>query len=266
MAAPLDNLIVAINAANVRLNGVVETLVPTGGQLSGNTNSYSQQAVNSAYRKMQNRLADLRYSGLQGDTVFLAIPALSGTDPATTVSIGYDGYYDGATTVAAPALPATLLRPYELTERINGSGGNFLDMDNPPWSLPRVKKLEWNGQWLWRDNAIWMPGAVTVTDIAMTYGALLPDFLDDALLPWFNQPIPILNAVDALADYICCEIKIAQNDPSAIAFQASAEDKTGMILNQDTASGKSVLKGSQYQQMASRFTPNTGADTQTVKR
>lgn len=266
MAAPLDNLIVAINSANTRLNGVVETLVATGGQLSGNTNSFSQQIVNNGWRKLMNRLADLRYSGLQNDTVFLSVPPLSGTDPATTVSLGYDGYYDGSTTVPSPALPATLLRPYELTERISGSGGNFLEMDNPPFSLPRVPKLQWNGQWIWRDNAIWMPGALVPSDIAMTFAALLADFVDGAL-PWFSQPIPILNAVDSLADYICCEIKIAQEKmDAAVAFQASAEDKAAMILNQDTASGKSVLKSSQYQQMANRFTPNAAPDTQTVKR
>lgn len=261
-----DSVITAINSAQVRLNGVLETLVPTGGQLLSNTNSFSQQAVNSGWRKLQNKLADLRYSGLQSDTVFLAVPAVDGTDPATQVSIGFDGYYDGATTVAAPALPATLIRPYDLTERISGSAALFIEMDVAPWSLPRVPKLQWNGQWLWRNNAIWMPGAVTVTDISMTYAALLADFID-ATLPWFNQPMPILNCMDAMADYICCEIKIAQNDAAgAVAFQASAEDKTAMLLNQDTASGKSVLKGSQYQQMAGRFTPNAAPDTQTVKR
>ena len=63
--APLDSVIVAINAANVRLNGNVETLQAIGGQIVGNTQAFSQQAVNSAWRKFQARLADLRFSGLQ---------------------------------------------------------------------------------------------------------------------------------------------------------------------------------------------------------
>ncbi len=51
-----------------------------------------------------------------------------------------------------------------------------------------------------------------------------------------------------------------------MAFQASAEDNTLLILNQDSAQGKSIWKQSAYGQMQDRFTPSSGADTQPVKR
>ena len=266
-AIPYDIVYEAVTMANLRLSGAVETLTPIGGQLVSNSNSYSQQACISAWRKMQNRLADLRFSGLQTDTIFSAVPSAGSTDEAIQAYIGFNGYFDGVTLQGAPVLPQALIRPYELAERITGSGASFIELDDVTWSLPRVPKRQWNGQWLWRNNTIVIPGATTQTDISMLYAQLLPDFADTGNTPWFMQPISILNCLDALADYICREIKIAQgNKEATMAFQASAEDNTLLILNQDTAQGKSIWKQSAYGQMSDRFTPNSGADTQSVKR
>lgn len=264
---PLDTVYAAISAANVRLNNAVETLVPVGGQIAGNTNSFSQQLVNQAWRKFQAKLADLRYSGLQTETVLLSIPACTNTDTAVQVYIGYDGYFDGTNLQPNPILPQTLLRPYEMSERVTNSASQFFEMDLLTFTLPRVPKKDWNAQWIWRANAIYMPGALAQTDIAMTFAQLLSDFLDAGATAWFQQTMPIINCLDAMADYICCEIKIAQGQmEGAVAFQASADDKAALIVNRDSTSGKSILKQSNYGMMQDRFTPNSGADTQPVKR
>lgn len=263
---PYDSVIVAVNAANTRLNGDVDTLQPIGGQIVGNTNSFSQQVVNDAWRKMQNRLADLRYSGLQTELVFLAVPATASPDPLTQAYIDFTGYFDGVTLQAAPVLPQSLIRPYELTERANGSAALFTDMDMILWSLPRVPKASWNRAWLWRNNKLYLPGALVATDISMLYAQLLSDFVDGSV-PWFQQPIPILNCVDSLADYICREIEIARGNAAAAAmFQQSAEDNARLIVNQDSAEGKSILKDSEYGKMRDRYTPNNPPDTEPVQR
>jgi hypothetical protein len=263
---PSDTVIVAVNAANTRLNGRVDTLQPIGGQLVGNTQSFSQQVVNDAWRKMQNRLADARYSGLQQETLFAAVPAASSTDPALQVNISFSGYFDGMNLLSAPALPAGFIQPYELTERQNGTTNLFTEMDQIFFSLPKVPKQNWNREWLWRSNAIYLPGALVSTDIFLLYAGLLVDFQDGAL-PWFQQPIPILNSIDCLADYICREIEIARNNAAgAMAFQQSAEDGARLICNQDSSGPKSIYKTSEFGKMQDRFTPNSGADTEAVKR
>lgn len=264
--APYDSVIVAINAANTRLNGRVETLQPIGGQIVGNTNAFSQQVVNDAWRKMQSRLADLRYSGLQTETVFLAVPPAALADPLVQVNIGFTGYFDGVVTQAAPVLPQTLIRPYELNERQSGTAALFTEMDMLLYSIPRVPKANWNRQWLWRANALYLPGALVSTDISMLYAQLLADFADGAL-PWFQQPVPILNCIDSFADYICREIYVARGDMnSAAAIQLSAGDNARLVLNQDTAAPKSIVKASEYGKMRDQFTPPSGADTEPVKR
>lgn len=90
----------------------------------------------------------------------------------------------------------------------------------------------------------------------------------DGVLPWFQQNIPILNCIDAFADYICREIAIARGDVTgASAFQLSAENNARLLVNQDTTAHKSVVKVSEYQKMADRFTPTPDSpDTGTVKR
>jgi hypothetical protein len=261
-----DLVMNAILAANTRLNGQVETLRPIGGQIVGNTNSFSQQVVNDSWRKMQNKLADLRYSGVQTDVLFSGVPPVANSDPATQVYFDFTGYWDGTANHGSFALPANLLQPYELTERPNGTTNIFTDLDPITWSLPRVTKADWNRQFLWRDNRLYMPGALVPTDISIVFAQLLSDFLDGSL-PWFQQPVPILNCTDCLADYICREISIARGDAaSAVAFQASAEDNAAMISNQDSTQGKSIVTNAQFQRMADSRTPNVGPDTSTVKR
>jgi len=255
MAAPFDTVITAVNAANVRLNGKVETLQAIGGQLVGNTNSFSQQVVNNAWRKLQAKLADLRYSDIQAEVVFTAVPAITSADPMVQVYIDHAGYFNGSTVVANPVLPATLIRPYDLSERANGSTALFTQMDPLRYAIPRVPKTLWNRQWIWRNAKLYMPGATGITDIALVYGALKPDFLD-ATLPWFQQDIPILNCTNPLADFICCEIYVARgNMAAAAALQQSAEYGASLMCDQDSVGSRGVQKLAEFGKMRDQYTP-----------
>lgn len=261
-SAPYDTVIVAVNAANTRLNGRVDTLAAIGGQLVGLTNAYSQQVVNDAWRKLQSRLADLRFSGLQTETLFSAVGATGSTDPATQAYIDYAGYFDGSVLQAAPVLPQNLICPYELTERANGTTALFTELDRILYALPRVPKANWNRSWLWRNNKIYLPGALVATDISLLYAQLLADFTDGTI-PWFQSAIPILNCIDAFADYICREISVARGDmAAALAFQQSAEDNARLVLNTDIIGSKSISKAAEYGRMQDRFTP---ANSEPVK-
>ena len=265
-SAPYDTVITAINAANTRLNGRVETLQPIGGQIVGNTQAFSQQVCNDAWRKMQNKLADLRYSGLQKETVFFGVPSAGTTDPAAQAYINFAGYFDGGVLQAAPVLPQDLIQPYELTERQSGSAALFTEMDRLLWAIPRVPKANWNRQWLWRNNTLFLPGALVSTDISLLYAQLLADFVDGTA-PWFTQPVPILNCIDSLADYICREISVARGDmAAAVAFQQSAEDNARLVLNLDSGGPSSTVKASEYGKMRDKFTPKSGATEEPVDR
>ncbi len=276
MAAPYDTVITVINAARVRLNDEITTLAAIGGKILDNTQPFTQQAVNSAWRKLQEFLADLGYTGLKQEILFLAVPAAGTVDPATQAYINYVNYFDCLALHAAPVLPQNLIAPYELWERQAGTTTLLTEMDRVLNGLPAVPKLNWNRQWEWRDNTLYFPGAVVATDLRLRYAAYLLDFVDVggapgpnqlANTPWYGQPVPVMRCVDALADYCCREISIARGDTEgAVAFQASAQANARLILNRDTAQPKAILKSSEYGKMRDRYTPGAATTPQPVER
>lgn len=276
---PYDTVITAINAARVRLNDDITTLAPVSGKLLDNTQPFTQQVVNNGWRKLQEYLRDLGYSGLRGELEFSNVPACTFSDCSSQVSIGYNGYFDGTTTQVAPVLPQNFVQPFKLWERVYQVAPNtapFLEMDYILNGLPAVAKSLWNRQWEWRGDTIYMIGATGATDIRIRYSWTYADFVDvgstagpnqTANTPWYNQPIPIQRAMDALADFCCRELEIARGAAdAAMAFQISAQANARLILNRDTAQPKSILKSSEYQKMADPYTPNNGPQTEPINR
>ena len=264
-STPYDSVMVVINAAKQRLNDDITTLAAIGGKILDNTSPFSQQAVNGAWRKLQEFLAELGYSGLKQEALLSNVPAAAVTDPAVQVYIGFNGYFDGSAVQASPVLPQSLIRPYDLWERAYGSAALMTEMDYVINGLPKVPKLQWNRQWEWRDDVLYMPGAIVATDILMRYAQQFLDFVDvgataglyqTANTPWFAQPVPIMRCVDAFADYVCREFAIAVKQmEEAMAFQASAEANARLIMNRDTAQPRAVLKASELGKMRDRYTP-----------
>lgn len=264
---PYDLVNTIANAARTRLNDKVDTLVPIGGRILNNSQAFGQQVINDAWRKLQEKLADEGYSGLEQEVIFPGVPGCTSTDPVVQVSISYSGYFDGTNPQAAPALPQGMVRPYSLWERPSGSTNSLTEMDPQLNGLPSVPKMPWNRQWEWRDDVLYMPGATGNTDIRLRYAAFFPDFADVGATPWFEATVPIMRCQDSFADYICREFMIARGDSDgAASFQASAEANAMLIIGRDTKQGKAIFKYSEFQKMADRFTPNSGPNTQPVRR
>lgn len=279
MAAPYDIVNTAINAAKIRLSDSVDTLSPVGGKLLDNTNAFTQQTVNNAWRKMQQYLMELGYSGVKQETTFSNVPACTTTDTTVQVFLNYNGYFDGTTLQVSPVLPQNFVRPLDMWERIYQAGTNpaaLLEMDIIQNGLPGVTKTLWNRMWEWRDDTLYMPGATDATDLRIRFFGFFSDFVDvggspgpnqTANAPWFQQPIPVMQCIDSLADYICREIEIArQNAAGASLFEMSAQSNAQLILNRDSAQPKAILKASEYGKMQDRFTPGIGGNTQPIKR
>lgn len=279
MAAPYDIVNFPLNAARTRLNDRIETLVPVGGQLLDNTQPFTQQLVNDAWRKLQEFLADMGFTRLKRESGAISIPPAGTVDSGAFTSISWTGFNDGVNTSLTPFLPQDLISPLDLWERPFVAGPNagvFTEMDRIVNGLPAVPKAQWNRQWEWRDDAIYMPGATVQTDLRVRYAAYMLDFVDVGSsaginqfpnTPWFGQPVPIMRSSDALSSYICAEVCKAREDmDGAAAFLAEAEGKARLILNRDTQQPKSILKASEYGKMQDRFTPKSGRDTEPVER
>jgi hypothetical protein len=260
-----------LNSVRVRLNDDLTTLQPVGGQVLRNSQPFVQWAANTAWRKLQDFLANLGYELLKEETTFLNVPATGTTDPAVLNGWNYSGYTNGALTFPSFALPANMIYPLDLWERPSGSQAFMTEMDRVLNGLPAVGKQTWNRLWAWHSDTIYLPGATVPTDIRIRFMSSLQDFLDNTPLantPWFAQAVPVQRSLDSLSAYICAEIQVARGDAEgAMAFRAEGQDKAMLIMNRETQQPKAIYKASEFSKMRDQYTPvEAGANPKSVQR
>lgn len=239
--APYDQLITVLNAVRTRIGDDLDTLLPVGGQLGSNSQAYSQQLVNNAWRKLQQFLYANGYQKLKVlNYVLTALPAVANLDPATLVTLSWTGYSDGVTSYPSVVLPQALIRPIGIFERPSGytlsSGApiGFIEMDLKEIAfVPPIAKGQTNLIAAWVNDRIIMPGTTNLTDIRIDYESYLADFTDTGdvttatgFVTWFEQPVPIMRALDPFADYICAEIEHGRDNYDAEA-RYTAEGEAG---------------------------------------
>ncbi len=235
IAQPYDTVNAVLNGARTRLNDELTTLHPVSGKLLQNNQVFTQQLVNTAWRKLQEFLANLGYTKFRQEAIVYGIPAVSSLDPLIQVRIDWFNYFDGANLFNAPVLPPDLIIPLKVWERQSGMAGAFVPMELIFDGLPNWNKQSRNGLWEWRAEAIYMPGALCVTDLRLRYEAFMPDFVDSSTTQWYQQPVPLLRCHDALSLYICAEIAEGRDDMDAAKWTQKAEAAAKIILNRDMA-------------------------------
>ena len=205
----LDTVNSVLTAAAARLNDKVETLLPVSGSLLGSGIYFTQQTVNTSWRKMCEFLANIGFTPLKDEAIITGIPVSASLDPASTSWIDWFNCFDGANLYSVPELPPDLIIPLKLWERPTGQNAQFPrnPMELMFDGLPGGQKQGWNGCWEWRANRIYFPGALRVMDFRILYQRYLGDFLDVGTLQWFQQPVPIPRCLDAFSLYICSEYR-----------------------------------------------------------
>jgi len=231
---PFDSVNDALNMARTRLNDDLSSLVPTSGKLLGNTVAFTQQSVNSAWRRLQEFLANLGYIDLVEEAVITGLGPVANMDPATQTYLDWTGYWNGATLNAALALPQDCIFPILMWERMTGQNACFAPMTNWLDGLPSQGKSQQLGVWEWRQRRIYMNGSLNTEDLRIRYAAYQLDFADvSATSRWWQQPIPMMRCLDALSWYICAEIVDAREDVEGSPCQAKAEAAAKLIMNRD---------------------------------
>jgi hypothetical protein len=212
-SAPYDDLTTILNAARVRLNDRLDSIEGLSGKILENSQPFTQQCVNNAWRKFQRRLANLGYSRLKGDVLIQGLPVVGSQDPATQAYLAWTGYNDGVNYFPTPQLPSDLIMPIKIWERTNGINAMFgRPMDMALDGLPSRTKQQFNHVWEWREDAIWMPGAMLIVDIRVNYRKYLPDFLDEGTARWWQNKVPISQCMEPFSLYIVAEFLGARGD------------------------------------------------------
>lgn len=238
-----------VEGARSRLPDVI---VP-GGQTLTDSQPFTIDYINLGWQKIQQILVSMGYETLEDETIITALPAMTTEDPAVQASLSWTGYNNGSGLNAGFALPQSLIRPLSLSERPSGTGLEFNPMSPCLKGLPRAPKQAWNEIWEWRADAIWMPGALMVTDLDVRFLKYLADFVAASVVPFANQVVPImrsLNAVAAAIAYVFCE---ARGDSDAATLLQEAHDEAAIIVAGDSLDGRSLGKESERGKMKDRY-------------
>ena len=191
MAVPYPNLSTIIGYARIIANDAIQS---AGGNTLTNDADFTPEYVNLAWLQFQQELVSYGFDRFRTDNLILTLPAVANADTSLQVTLDWDGYNDGVTLHAGIVLPQTLIKALKIAERPSASAPNtdtFIDMDGPEQHIrriPLIPKQQWNGIWVWDDDQIRMPGALTTTDVSINYLAYLPDFTGSGQL----EGIPVL--------------------------------------------------------------------------
>ena len=99
--------------------------------------------------------------------------------------------------------------------------------------LPATFKYPRNGIFEWRNDRIYMPGTTIPVDLRVRFAQFFPFFETQGETLWYQQPVPIVGCLDALADYICVEASDGRDDVDSQTFKSRAEGEAKLIFNRD---------------------------------
>lgn len=242
-----------LNAADARLGKKMPSLYRSSGGLGNLPQETSRQLANNGWRRLQDGMVDCGSKRFQNEVFLTGIPAVDGsTDPALVCQLSWSGFTDPYGNVTTSwVLPGDLVYPMWMKERWTGNNLPFGSSSRPmqPRSdgMSRYAKSPYNGQWEWKQDAIFFPGATYSVDFWIYYRNYLPDATDVASVRWWNEPAQIMRCQDPLAWWVCREYAVSMastpnfDDAAASSkwsmaaanFESQALDATKKLVNRD---------------------------------
>jgi len=185
------------------------TGTPGEGQILTDSSATLQNLMNSAIR---DTYRDCSISGqptlIKDNYLLLGLPPVNSAlgqgvqNPAVQVAIQFAGYFDGLQMWPNLTLPSDLIYPLEMWERQAGTANlPFVPMRQATGALRSRNQVQWLGEWEWRSDGIWMPGATLARDVRLRYICTFAD-LAAPNIDWKQTYVPILDSQDAIADKI----------------------------------------------------------------
>lgn len=184
------------------------TATPGEGQILTDTSTTLQNFMDSAIREVRREVGIMGQPTLIRDNyLLLGLPPVNSSlgigvmNPAVQVSLTFTGFFDGLEINPTFTLPADLLQPLELWERMAGTQSPFGMMTESIGALTPRNQVTALGEWENRSNAIWMNGATSFRDLRIRYLGSFPALVS-ATINWSQTFVPIPDAQEAIADKI----------------------------------------------------------------
>ncbi len=230
-ATPYDTVGTILNTVKTRLNALNKEAADI--LISGQP--YMQQCFNTAWRKLQEYLANKGYIKFTSEVELDNLGAKTSLDPAVQTSLDWSGYNNGTTLDTTKKLPQNLILPMRIWQRVTGQNALFCPMNQWLDGMPSLPATPYNQTWEWRGDSIYFTGANTALDLRIRYANYLADFIETTGIPWYEQTVPIVRALDSLSLYVCAEIAGSRPDLEldTATFISQAEAAANLIYNRD---------------------------------
>jgi hypothetical protein len=190
----------------------------------------------------------IRYLEDQGHRAFIggnlivpALPANTSPDPAAQSYISWTEFFDGQNYWSTPVLPTSFAAPLKIGERITGTNAPFspmhcgIDGIYPGW----VRGI-YNQKWEWRENRLYLIGAIGQTDLQIRYIKGLPPISAVGNTPWYWLPLPIPDCEVAVACFIAARVGSARGPEFVADMKAEAKEQADYIFNRQARADQRV--------------------------
>jgi hypothetical protein len=206
---------------------------PQGGIIATNdapfTLPFLNEAIGWVYRKLRN-IGDPAL--ILDNYLVLGLPALTGPNPAVQVSLGFLGYFDGFAMHSQWTLPSGAMGIDRVWCRVSGTGLNFYPMHARPDGLPPVMQVSTQRIYEYRQNALWMPGALEQTDLRIRCKITLPPILGPNI-DFATTYVPVIDSFDAIVDRML--VRYARRfSPDQVAVADASSKESIFELQQET--------------------------------
>lgn len=233
--APFSTVDDVLNLVRSKMNDAIGSLA---GDILTDQQPFMQELSNSGWRELQFFLATLGYSPFTVPFLGQAYPAVDSTDPVTWTTLSWTQFVNASGAIFAPptidVLPQNMIMPLWVEERITNSNSRTCKMEMAQDRLPQTRKGPYNGWWKWENQVLRMPGSIYSMDLLMELAVYLPDFNTTGAPPtqvfWYQQPVPLVRAKNALALFICDEVIKVREDMSG-TFRTQAETAAKQLYN-----------------------------------
>lgn len=212
-------------------------IFPDDQTLSVTMGNFFNSALRTICRKLRSSTGPML---IRDNVQLLGLPPLvsptmgpATPDPTVQVGITFVGYFNGLTFNNLFALPNDCLMVDRVWERLNGTNDNYQMLIQPSQGIATRWQSTYNCEWEWRQDGVWMPGSLEITDVRLRYQAQLPRIWTGNI-DTSNTFIPINDCQDALAGLMVQQIGIRQGAallPSALDW---ARDQVSDFLNEQT--------------------------------
>ena len=228
-ALPLDSVDTVLNFTRARIN---DSILSISGNLLADSQPYTFTLLNAAFRHLQEDLANAGCPAFINEGVLFNLPIVAFNDPVVQVWMSCQYFFDGSSYYDSPVLPFDCILPLRIWERQSGTQNQFTQVNPVNDGLPDNVKTNYLGLWDWRQNAIYMPGALIERDIRVRYASYLPDIASSG-----SALVPIIRCADALANYVAAEFGFSRGSPDATAvgnsFLAAGQMAMKRMINRD---------------------------------